>query len=333
MVENLPASAGDSGSIPESGRSPGAGHGNPLQYSCLENSTDREAWWATVLGVPKSRTWLSMHAPRKQQQLLFEASLGWPMWRSHFVVVVVKSLSCIRLFVIPWTAAYQVSLSFTISRILLELMSTESVIPSNRFILYHHFSSCPQPFPASGSFPVSWLFTSGGQSIGASASASILPMNIQGWFPLRLTGLIFSLSKGLSRVFNTTVRKLQFFSTQPSLRPNSHISLYISLNKTNEQKTHKTECCSGLSLNAMGACAGPRFESGELVKSPALNKWGWNESLGRILPQGREIWAWQMTPDSIIRRYVSESSFSASPLICSWHKGTFWSDGEILYNN
>ena len=74
------------------------------------------------------------------------------------------------------------------------------------------FSSCPQSFPASGSFPMSWLFISGGQSIGASASASVLPMNIQGWFPLGLTGLISLLPKGFSRVFSSsTVQKHQFF--------------------------------------------------------------------------------------------------------------------------
>ena len=73
--------------------------------------------------------------------------------------------------------------------------------------------SCPQSFPASGSFPMSWLFTSGGQSVGVSASASILPMNIQGWLPLGLAGLVSLLSKGLSRVFsNTTVQKHQFFA-------------------------------------------------------------------------------------------------------------------------
>ena len=73
------------------------------------------------------------------------------------------------------------------------------------------FFYCPQSFPASGS-SVSWLFASGDQTIGASASASVLPMNIQGWFPLRLTGLISLLSKELSRVFsNTTVQKYQFF--------------------------------------------------------------------------------------------------------------------------
>ena len=79
------------------------------------------------------------------------------------------------------------------------------------------FSSCLQSFPASGSFLVSQFFTSGGQSIGASASASVLPMNIQNWFPLGLTCLILQF-KGLSRVFsNTTVQKHQFFSVQLSL--------------------------------------------------------------------------------------------------------------------
>ena len=80
------------------------------------------------------------------------------------------------------------------------------------------FSSCPQSFPASGSFPMSQLFTSGGQSTGVSASASVLPMNIQDWFPLGSTGWISLQSKGLSRVFsNTTVQKHQFFVTQLSL--------------------------------------------------------------------------------------------------------------------
>ena len=80
------------------------------------------------------------------------------------------------------------------------------------------FSSCPQSFPASGSFPMSQLFASGGQSIGVSVSVSVLPMNTQVWFPLRLTGLISLQSKGLSRIFsNTTVQKHQFFSAQLSL--------------------------------------------------------------------------------------------------------------------
>ena len=86
------------------------------------------------------------------------------------------------------------------------------------------FSSCPQSFPASGSFPMSQLFISGGQIIGVSASTSVLPMNIQDWYPLGWTGCISLQSKGLSRVFsNTTVQKRQFFGAQLSLSSNSHI--------------------------------------------------------------------------------------------------------------
>ena len=90
------------------------------------------------------------------------------------------------------------------------------------------FSSCPQSFPASESFPNSWLFPSGGQSIRASAAASVLPMNIQGWFPLGLTDLISLLSKGLTRVFsNSTVQKHQFFGSQFFLWSKSHIHTWL----------------------------------------------------------------------------------------------------------
>ena len=90
------------------------------------------------------------------------------------------------------------------------------------------FSSWLQSFPASGSFLMSQFFASGGQSIGASASASVLPMNIQDLFPLGLTSLISLQSKGLSRVFsNTTVQKHQFFGTQLSLWSNSHIHIWL----------------------------------------------------------------------------------------------------------
>ena len=89
------------------------------------------------------------------------------------------------------------------------------------------FSSCPQSFPASGSFPMSRLFTAGSPSIGASASASVLPMNIQDSFPWGLTGLISLQSKGLLRVFsNTTVQRHQFFKVQPSWS-NSHIHTWL----------------------------------------------------------------------------------------------------------
>jgi len=104
------------------------------------------------------------------------------------VVFVVQSL---WLFMTPWTTAHQASLSFTISWSLLKLMSIDLVIPSNHLVPCLLFSSCPQSFPASVSFLMSWLYTSGGQNTGASALASVLPINIQDWFPLGLTCLIF----------------------------------------------------------------------------------------------------------------------------------------------
>ena len=134
----------------------------------------------------------------------------------------VQLLSHVRLFANPWTAARQASLSITNSRSLLKLMSIESVTPFNHLILCHPFSSHLQSFPASRSFQMSQFFTSGGQSIGASASPSVLPMNIPDGFPLGLTDLIFLQSKGLSRVFsNPTVQKHQFFDTHLSLWSNS----------------------------------------------------------------------------------------------------------------
>ena len=126
------------------------------------------------------------------------------------------------LSVIPWTAVCKASLSFTISWNLLKLTSIESMMPSNHSILCRWSPSPPafNLFPTSGSFLMSQLFASGGQSIGASASASVLPMNIQDWFLLGLTGLVSLLSNELSRVFsNSTVQKHQFFHTQLSYTP------------------------------------------------------------------------------------------------------------------
>ena len=113
---------------------------------------------------------------------------------------------------------------------LLRLMSLESVMPSRHLILCHPFSSCSQSFPASGSFPMSYLFASGGQSIGASASASasVLPMSIQDSSPVGWTDWISLQSKGFSRVFsNTMVQKHQFLGAQPSLWSNSHIHTWL----------------------------------------------------------------------------------------------------------
>ena len=147
-------------------------------------------------------------------------------WAGHYrrqiySLRVVQSLSRVQLFVTPYGLQHArlpcPSLSPRVCSNLHSLSQwCHPTIPSS----IAPFSSCPQSFPASGSFPMSWLFTSGGQSIGASASVSVFPMNTQDWFPLGLTGWISLLSKGLSRVFSsTTVWKQQFFGTQPSLSP------------------------------------------------------------------------------------------------------------------
>ena len=138
----------------------------------------------------------------------------------------VQSLSRVPLFVTPWTAARQAFLSVTNSQSLLKLMSIKLVMPSNHLTLCHPLFFCLQSCPASGSFPMSQFFASDGQSIGASASSSVLSMSIQDWFPLGWTGLISLLSKGLSRVSsNSTVQKHQFFGDQLSLYSNSHIHI------------------------------------------------------------------------------------------------------------
>ena len=136
----------------------------------------------------------------------------------YMSVSLVQFPSRVRLFTTPWIIARQASLSITNSQSLLKLRSIESVMPSNHLILCRHFSSCLQSFPASGSFKMSQLFTSAGQSIGVSASTSILPMNTQDRSPLGWTGCISLQSKGLSRVFsNTTVQNHQSFGAQLSL--------------------------------------------------------------------------------------------------------------------
>ena len=124
----------------------------------------------------------------------------------------------------PWITAHQASLFITNSWSLLKLMSIKSVRPSRNLILCHPLLLLPQFLPASGSFPMSQLFTGGSQNTVVSASASVLPMNTQDWSPLGWTSWISLQSKGLSRVFsNTTVQKHQFFGTQLSSQSNSHI--------------------------------------------------------------------------------------------------------------
>ena len=152
-----------------------------------------------------------------------------PVWAAvHTTHIVVHSLSCVWIFVTPWTTArhlpclsptpgacsYSCPLNWWCHS-----TSLSSVAP---------FSSCSQSFLSSGSFPMSWLFTSNGQNTRASASASVLPKNIQGWFSVGLTGLISLQSRGISRVIcSTTVQKHLFFSTQPSLWSNTHIYTWL----------------------------------------------------------------------------------------------------------
>ena len=146
-----------------------------------------------------------------------------------FPVFIIQLLSHVQLFGAPWTAARQASLSFTNSWNLFNPLSWWCHPTISSFVTL--FFSCLRSFSASGSFPMSWLFISDGQSTGASASASVLPMNIQDWFPLGLTGLISLQSKGHSRIFsNTTVQKHQFFGAQLSIESNSHP--YMTTGKT-----------------------------------------------------------------------------------------------------
>ena len=140
---------------------------------------------------------------------------------------IVQSLSLVWLLAAPWTVALQASQSFTISWSLFKLISIESVMLSNHLILCH-LLLLPSVFPSirvfsSGSaFPIRW------PTFGASALALVLPVSIQGWFPLGLTCLISLLSKGLSRVFcGTTIGKHQFFRAQLSLWSNSHIHTWL----------------------------------------------------------------------------------------------------------
>ena len=130
------------------------------------------------------------------------------------------------LFATPWSAARQASLSYTISRSLLKLMSIELVLPSSHLILCHPLPLLSSIFPSIRVFSNESAFPIRCQSIGALAS--IFPMSIQDWFPLGLTGWIFMLSKGLSKVLSSiTVQKHQFCGAQPSLWSNFHIHTWL----------------------------------------------------------------------------------------------------------
>jgi len=198
---------GNLGSIPGSERSPGEGNGYPFKYSCLENSIVRGARWDTVQEL-QSRTWLSdshfsengcilyLSLSGKQRSLVLGAELGYQQKLSRHFHQKNKDSSPsnldLRCADVPW-----------------------EMVQIHCTCLLANFSSCLQSFPELGSFPVRQSFASGGQSIGDSASASVLPMNIQDWVPLGWTGWISLQSKGLSRVFShTTVQRHQFFSAR-----------------------------------------------------------------------------------------------------------------------
>ena len=180
----------------------------PTSVFLPKNSMDRGAWWATVHGVTESDTteWLT---PTYPPQFIWILVLGSVQFSRSVMSDYLRTngLQHARLLC-PSQGPGAYSNSCPSSRWCHPTISS-SVIP---------FFSHLQSFPASGSFQMSQFFAAGGQSIGVSASASVLPMNIQDWFPLGWTGLISSQFKGLSRVFSkNTVQKHQFFSSQLSL--------------------------------------------------------------------------------------------------------------------
>ena len=150
---------------------------------------------------------------KSQLHISFQIYVQW----HHLQFSSVHSLSHVRLFATPWTAAHQTSLSVTNCQSLLKLMSIESVIPFNHLILCCPLLLPPSIFPSIRVFTRELAVRIRCQSIAVSASTSVLPMNIQDWFPFWLTGLISLKTKGLARVFsNTTVQKNQFFGAQLS---------------------------------------------------------------------------------------------------------------------
>ena len=179
-----------------------------------------------ILAAESFLLWQSLPIPRCSHSLLLKKEhsgltlcpVDRPRFWSSLEIVVVQSWSRVQLFVTPWTATHQASLSFTISLSLLRLMSIESLMAPNHLLLCHSLLLQLQSFPASGSFPMGRLFASGSQSI--RVSASVLPIHIQGWFPLGLIGLVSLLSKGLLRIFSSnTVWKHQYYSTQTYDKP------------------------------------------------------------------------------------------------------------------
>ena len=143
--------------------------------------------------------------PHTEERLYKEKTQqkGGHLWARKKAISSIESLNSVQLFATPWIAVRQASLSITNSRSSLKLMCIELVMPSSHLILCRPLLLLLQSLPASGSFPMSQLFSWGGQSVGVSASASVLPMNTQDWSPLGWTGWIYLQSKGLSLANST----------------------------------------------------------------------------------------------------------------------------------
>jgi len=202
------------GSVSRLGRLPGGENGNPLQYSCLENPMDRGAWWATVHGIKKSQTKLSngtcthTHTHTHTHTINYYSASVQFSSAAQLCPTLCEPMNLSTSGLPVHNQLPEFTQTHVLSQWCYPTISS-SVIP---------FSSCSQSFPASGSFPVNQLFTSGGQSVGVLASTSVLPMNTQDWSPLGWTGWISLQSKRLSRVFsNTTVQKHWLFCAQLSL--------------------------------------------------------------------------------------------------------------------
>ena len=174
-----------------------------IVHICWSPCMDRGACQATVHSVTQSQTQMKQFSMHAHTHAKFSHCLSnsYPSW-GRSVCQFRRSVMSDSL----WSHGLQptrfLCFSITNSWSLLKLMSIESVMPSNHLILFHPLLLLPSIFPELGSFPMSQFFALSGQSIGASASASVLSMNIQDWFPLGLTGLISLQSKGLSRVFS-----------------------------------------------------------------------------------------------------------------------------------
>ena len=188
-----------------------------VSNSPIQTESRMAITWAEERGTGGVVSWVQSFRFAKWKDLEICFKLMWIYLLWTVLLKMVQLFSHVPLLATPWTAACQASLSITNSWSLLELMSIDSVMPSNHIILCRPLL-LTSIFPSIRVFfPMSQLFTSGGQSIGVSASTSALLMNTQDWSPLEWTGWISLQSKGLSKVFYTTVQKHQFYCTQLSL--------------------------------------------------------------------------------------------------------------------